>query len=161
MKIVDIHSKLYEFESIDSLEDPEEKELCIRAESSIDHAYAPYSKYKVGAAVLLDNHQIVEGSNQENAVFPLGLCAERVAIFSSCSMYPKASIKAIAVKTIKELHNNELPGFPCGSCRQAIIDMEYRHQRDIKVFVLGATNKIYMLNSAKDLLPFSFNHDSL
>ena len=161
MKIIDIHSKIFEIDSIESIKDPLEIELCKKALSSIDHAYAPYSDYKVGAALLLNNNELVEGSNQENAVFPLGLCAERVAIFSSCAIFPKVPIKAIAVQTIKTLEEGQLPGFPCGSCRQVIIDMEYRHGQDIKIFILGKTKKVYMVHSAKELLPFAFDQNNL
>jgi len=161
MKEVTYSTKIFEVDSINNLTDHQEQELCKVACDSVELAYAPYSKYKVGAAILLDNDKIVMGSNQENAVFPLGLCAERVAIFSSSSQYPNVPIKAIAIKTVKSLKNGEYPCFPCGSCRQCMIEMEYRYDRDMKIFVMGANGKVYIINSAKLLLPFAFNHKDL
>ncbi len=157
MKKIDIKGTMYVAGSIDELSDPEEQALCRAAAQSVDHAYAPYSQYKVGAAALLENGEIVGGSNQENAVFPLGLCAERVAIFSASSQFPNVSIKAIAVKTNKKLREGELPGFPCGSCRQSMIEMEQRFDTDMKLFVIGGDEKVYVVESAKDLMPFAFD----
>lgn len=148
---------MYVAGSIDELSDPDEQALCQAATKSINSAYAPYSQYKVGASALLENGKIVGGSNQENAVFPLGLCAERVAIFSSSSQFPDVPIKAIAVKTNKKLKKGELPGFPCGSCRQSMIEIGQRFDTDIKVFVMGEDEKVYVVESAKDLLPFAFD----
>ena len=161
MKSIEIKNTMYVLDSIDDLVDMNEKSLCWAASEAINHAYAPYSNYKVGSAALLENGKIVIGSNQENAVYPLGLCAERVAIFSSSSQFPNVPIKAIAVKTNNKLSNGELPGFPCGSCRQSMIEMEQRFDTDIKLFVLGSDEKVYILNSAKDLMPFAFNQKTL
>ena len=161
MKKISVKMTIECYDSYDELVNKDERRLCEAAFSSLDHAYAPYSNYKVGAAVLLDNKEIVEGSNQENAVFPLGLCAERVAIFSSNSRFPDAKIKAIAVVTLGDVENGKLPGFPCGSCRQSIIDMEHRHGSDIKVMVLDKNKKVYVVKSAKDLLPIAFDHNAL
>ncbi|MEE9374451.1 MAG: cytidine deaminase [Saprospiraceae bacterium] len=161
MEIIDILISVKCLDSFEEIKDENIIRLCRSAFKSVDHAYAPYSQYKVGAAVLLNNGKIVEGSNQENAVFPLGLCAERVAIFSSNTTYPKAKIEAIAVVTFGDLEDGQLPGFPCGSCRQAIIDMEYRHGNDIHIYVLDKNKKVYIIQSAKDLLPFPFDHNAL
>ena len=161
MKKIKIDLTINCFSSFEELEDENEKRLCRSAYEAIDHAYAPYSEYKVGSAVLLDTNDIVQGSNQENAVYPLGLCAERVAIFSSNTQFPEAKIKAVAVVTLNDLKEDQLPGFPCGSCRQVLIDMEYRHKKDIKVLVLDKYKKVYAIQSAKDLLPLPFDHNAL
>jgi cytidine deaminase len=152
---------IHEYESVDELANPLERSLCQAANESMKIAYAPYSKYKVGAAVLLINDKIIKGSNQENAVFPLGLCAERVAIFASSSIYPEIGIKAIAVKTNKKLKEGQFPGFPCGSCRQTMVEMETRYNQRMKVYVSGHNGKVYMIESAIDLLPYAFNHNAL
>ena len=161
MKEIDLIAKMYVVGSMNSLSDTQERALCSAAKESIHHAYAPYSNYKVGAAVLVENGEIVSGSNQENAVYPLGLCAERVALFSCAHQFPKLSIQAIAIQTIKELHQDQIPGFPCGSCRQTMIEMEERHGHPIKVFVMGSDDKVYFVQSAKDLMPFAFDRSIL
>ncbi|MDG2448445.1 MAG: cytidine deaminase [Saprospiraceae bacterium] len=161
MKEISINLTIKCYDSYEELSDSDERRLCNSAFESLNHAYAPYSNYKVGAAVLLDDNHIVEGSNQENAVFPLGLCAERVAIFSSNTLYPKAKIKAIAVVTLGDVEKGKFPGFPCGSCRQVMIDMEYRHQQNIKVFVLDKNKNLLVVDSVKELLPIAFDHSAL
>lgn len=161
MKSKKVTFSLNILDSVHEIHDESERKLCLSAQNAINHAYAPYSKYKVGAAVLMANNEIVEGSNQENAVYPLGLCAERVALFSASVLYPDIPIKAIAIKTIKKLKQGEMPGFPCGSCRQTIIDMENRHKKNIRVYVLGDQGPVYFTNSAKDLLPFAFGDSDL
>ncbi|MBL7111103.1 MAG: cytidine deaminase [Bacteroidales bacterium] len=140
----------------------EDEQLLIReAQTSVDHAYAPYSNFNVGSAVLLENGEIICGSNQENAVYPLGLCAERVALFSAGSRFPDVPIVALALSTQKELKENEFPVFPCGSCRQVLIESETRHHHDIKLFITGSDRSIYVMDSVKEILPFAFRGDSL
>ena len=156
MKKIEFSTTIECLESYLDLEDSDEVRLCEATFKALEHSYAPYSEYRVGAAVLLDNGQLVEGSNQENAVFPLGLCAERVAIFSANTSYPKSKIRTVAVITAKEVSENELPGFPCGSCRQVMIDMEDRHNRSIRILILAPDGRTYIVQSAKDLLPFAF-----
>ena len=161
MKEIDITAKIYVVDSIQDLSSAQERSLCIAAKESITHAYAPYSNYKVGAAVLLKNDEIIGGSNQENAVYPLGLCAERVALFSCGHRFPNVPIKAVAIQTIKELNKGQIPGFPCGSCRQTMIEMEERHGHPIKVFVMGSKNELYFVETIKDLMPFAFDRNIL
>ena len=127
----------------------------------MSHAYAAYSHYQVGAAVLLSNGLIVEGSNQENAVYPLGLCAERVAIFSACTQYPNEKIIALAVATEKKMGLGELPAFPCGSCRQVMVEQEYRFNISIPIYIIDSDPKVYLASSVKDILPFAFNQSFL
>jgi len=161
MKKIEISASLIFYDDYRELKNQDLIKLCDSAFNSLNHAYAPYSDYHVGSAVLLDNGAIVEGSNQENAVFPLGLCAERVAIFSSLTSHPETPIAAIAIVTKKEVSNSEHPGFPCGSCRQVISEMEDRFNRNITIVVLAPDMRAYVIKSAKDLLPFAFSTEDV
>ena len=124
-------------------------------------AYAPYSKFRVGAAVLLDNGEVVLGSNQENAAYPSGLCAERVAIFHAGAVYPDATILQIAISAASDVHTTTSPIPPCGSCRQSIAEYEFRQSRPIELYFMGETGAIYKSDSLKNLLPFSFDKNFL
>lgn len=119
-------------------------------------AYAPYSKFRVGAAILLDNGEIVLGSNQENAAFPSGLCAERVAIFHAGAIYPKARILKIAITASSDINLTDTPVPPCGSCRQSIAEYEIRQNTPIEIYFMGEIGQIYQSASLKNLLPFMF-----
>ncbi len=119
-------------------------------------AYAPYSKFRVGAAILLDNSLIVQGSNQENAAYPSGLCAERVAIFHAGSMYPSAKILKIAISATSDSFVSTTPIPPCGSCRQSISEYETKQENPIEIYFMGEEGEVYKSNSIADLLPFSF-----
>ena len=139
----------------------DEQRLIREAQASIKRAYAPYSKFSVGSAVLLENGKIICGSNQENAVYPLGLCAERVALFTAGSHFPDIPVIALALATQKALKPDEVPVFPCGSCRQVLIESETRHHHDIKLLITGSDGRIYVIDSVKKILPFAFQGDSL
>src|SRR6187551_179031 len=106
-------------------------------------AYAPYSKFRVGASVLLDNGEIVMGSNQENAAYPSGLCAERVAVFQAGSIYPQATILKIAITAASDNSITTAPVPPCGSCRQTIAEYEIRQNTPIEIYFMGETGMIY------------------
>ena len=136
------------------------QEIINMARKSSEDAYAPYSNFSVGAAVLLENGEIIIGNNQENADFTDGLCAERVALFAAHSVYPKIAVEAIAVSA--KNRNGLIPGpsSPCGSCRQVLIESEARFKRNIKIILDGA-EKIVILDGAESLLPFAFKPDSL
>ena len=135
---------------------PEELELVDTAREATHRAYAPYSHFYVGAAIRLDNGVIVPGSNQENAAFPSGTCAERSACYYAGARYPEARSKAIAV-TARGADGNELdePASPCGACRQALVEYEHLAGHDVPVY-MAAKNKIYKLDSVSALLPFTF-----
>jgi cytidine deaminase len=148
------------YERIEELEGAEKK-LVEAAINTTSQAYAPYSGFKVGASVLLKNGTLVTGQNQENAVYPLGLCAERVALFSAGSQHPTETIVAMAITTEKQLEANEIPPFPCGSCRQSIVEFESRFKHPIKLFVTGTNGRIFVFDSVKTILPFAFNSDFL
>lgn len=119
-------------------------------------AYAPYSNFKVGAAVLLKNGRTFIGSNQENAAYPSGLCAERVAIYQASAQCPNEEIEMIAISGTAELPTC-LPVSPCGACRQSLSEYETKQGKPISVYFMGAEGNIIATNSIKDLLPFLFD----
>ncbi|RZJ31095.1 MAG: cytidine deaminase [Flavobacterium sp.] len=124
-------------------------------------AYAPYSKFRVGAALMLDNGKVVLGSNQENAAYPSGLCAERVAVFHSGAVYPEAKIVKIAISAASDTNTTTSPIPPCGGCRQAIAEYEFKQDQDIEIYFMGETGKVYKSDSLKNLLPFTFDKNFL
>ncbi|WP_298518922.1 cytidine deaminase [uncultured Kordia sp.] len=124
-------------------------------------AYAPYSKFRVGAALQLENGEIVTGSNQENAAYPSGLCAERVAIFHAGATYPNVNIQQIAISATSDNHINKTPIPPCGACRQSIAEYEMRQEEAIEIYFMGGEGKIMKSNSLKDLLPLVFDKSYL
>jgi cytidine deaminase len=138
-----------------------EKKLIEKAIRAKEDAYAKYSNFKVGSAVLLENGKIITGSNQENAVFPLGLCAERVALSAAYNNYPKTPIIGLSLSTQKKLREDEMPVFPCGICRQALVEQEARFGNKIKLYITGSNNKIFVIDSVGDILPFAFGDDFL
>jgi cytidine deaminase len=131
--------------------------LLDKARQASENAYAPYSDFRVGAAVLLDNNIIVTGNNQENASYPLGLCAERVALFSAMSQYPEQKVLTIAVygnpKHFELKHY--LP--PCGGCRQVMLEYELKGKQKIRMLLAGNSGKIMMVEGIDNLLPFQFS----
>jgi cytidine deaminase len=157
MKAVKWQNTIYVSATIEDIQDDKIKALCEAAKKALIDAYAIYSTYKVGSAVLMSNGEIVTGSNQENAVYPLGLCAERVAIFSAATRFPKEKIEAIAVATTKKLSDGEMPAFPCGSCRQVMVEQETRYNSAIPIYVVNSDPEVYMITSVKDILPFAFD----
>lgn len=124
-------------------------------------AYAPYSKFRVGAAILLDNGKIVLGSNQENAAYPSGLCAERVAIFQAGAIYPDAKIVKLAITAASDTNPTLSPIPPCGACRQSIAEYEFKQDTPIEIYFMGESGEIYKSNSINNLLPLSFDKTSL
>lgn len=137
-----------------------DRELLERAALAAEDAYAPYSHFKVGAALRLDNGVIVTANNQENAAFPSGLCAERIAVFSAAAQYPGHAIEALAI-TAKTLHDIDHPIAPCGACRQSILEYEHKFKKPIRVILRGSSGAIAVLDSMETLLPFQFNSDEL
>jgi cytidine deaminase len=138
-----------------------ERNLLEKARQSLRSAYAPYSNFHVGAAVLLENGTIVLGNNQENASYPLGLCAERVAIFAASANHPGVKIKTIAVTaSSKDMQINK-PVTPCGACRQVMAEYEFRDKSPIKIIMAGENGKILVAESVKELLPYQFTADDL
>ncbi|MCP4438638.1 MAG: cytidine deaminase [Aureispira sp.] len=136
-------------------------QLLQQAKDAAETAYAPYSNFKVGAALLLENGTVVPGSNQENAAFPVTMCAERNAIFAASAQYPNMPIAKIAITIVSQKGNINKPVPPCGSCRQAIYEYEIRHKQDIELILQGDSGQVYIVDTMKDLLPLLFDSSYL
>ncbi len=126
-----------------------------------ENAYAPYSKFNVGAAIQLDNNEIVIGSNQENACFPSGLCAERTAIYYAGAKFPKAKILKMAITASSQNQITDKPIPPCGACRQSIAEYEIKQKQPIEIYFMGAKGKVVKSNSLANLLPLLFENSVL
>lgn len=124
-------------------------------------AYAPYSQFRVGAALLLDNGKVVLGSNQENAAYPSGLCAERTAIFYTGANYPEAKIVKMAISAASDTNTTTTPTPPCGACRQSIAEYEFKQDSPIEIYFMGETGSVYKSDSLKNLLPLTFDKNFL
>ncbi len=162
MKEISHTSRIFYFEDYHSIGNIEIIDLCTASINAMEDAYAIYSNYRVGAALLLSDGKLIKGGNQENAVYPLGLCAERVALFAAASQHPGKKILALAVATARILKNHEeIPPFPCGSCRQVILEMEQRQEQPIPLYVVGANHAVCKVDSVTDILPFAFDKTSL
>jgi cytidine deaminase len=160
MKSIEVKSLFSEYDSIEELPESD-RQLINHARESVKNAYAPYSHFQVGAAVLLENGKIVLGNNQENASYPLGLCAERVAIFAAASNHPRIRITAIAITALSESFHIDTPIPPCGACRQAIAEYEYRYSHPIRIIMTGEKGNVLIADSIKQFLPFQFTADKL
>ncbi|RKR07712.1 cytidine deaminase [Maribacter vaceletii] len=148
------------FSSMDELEN-RDKKLMKRAVEARKNAYSPYSNFTVGAAVLLENGEMVLGNNQENAAYPSGLCAERVAVFYAGANYPGIKIKAIAITATSINYKVDTPAAPCGNCRQAISEYETKQESPIELFLMGETGKVLKCNAIADILPLAFTSSFL
>ena len=160
MKEVKIEAKFQVFDDVSSLPDNVQG-LMAAAIDARDNAYAPYSKFKVGAAILLENNEIVAGSNQENASYPSGLCAERTAIFYAGTKYPNAKILVMALTASSNNQVTDKPIPPCGACRQAIAEYEIKQDYPIEIYFMGAMGKVIKSNSLANLLPLGFDRSFL
>jgi len=143
------------------MEDKTLKTLIDKTIAFAGNAYAPYSKFSVGTAILLDNNQIVTGNNQENASYPSGLCAERVAVFHAGAKFPGVTIKSIAISASSSKHEVEAPAAPCGNCRQSIMEYEQKQKTPITLLLRSEKGPIYKCNSVADILPLAFNNSFL
>ncbi len=159
MRTKELRIFVYEYDSIMELSESDRMLVLIAREAS-KSAYAPYSQFHVGAAILLENGEIIAGNNQENSAFTNGLCAERVALFYANAKYPDVPVKALAVTAENGQGLVEDPVKPCGSCRQAIVETEARFSKPVKI-ILDGQKKIQIFESVADLLPFAFKPDSL
>ena len=156
MKEISITSSFNIYNNLEEL--PKDiQELMSQAVEVRKKAYAPYSQFRVGAALLLDNGKIVVGSNQENAAYPSGLCAERVTIYHAGSVYPEAKILKMAITAASDTNQTTAPIPPCGSCRQSIAEYEIRQDTPIEIFFMGEIGEVYKSASLKNLLPFMFD----
>ena len=159
MKSIELTYIVHVYEDYRMLGTQEEIDLCTAAIEARKNAYSVYSGFQVGAAVMLNTGHLIQGSNQENAVYPLGLCAERVAIFSA-NQRPDSKISKLAVSTSSR-KNMEIPAFPCGSCGQVIAEEEAKSTQPIQLFILHNDREVYVVESVKALLPFAFNKSYL
>ncbi len=153
-------SKFIEYASLDELPE-EDKKLIEQARKSVMSAYSPYSRFSVGAAVLLENGTVMLGNNQENASYPIGLCAERVAVFAAAANYPGVKMKAIAITALSKQFLIDKPITPCGACRQAIAEYEHRYKSSIRLIMVGESGKVLVADSIKQFLPYPFDGDDL
>ncbi|AXO80202.1 cytidine deaminase [Olleya aquimaris] len=160
MNEVKIETTLQVFDSITEL--PQDiQTLMDKASEARNKAYAPYSKFNVGAALLLDNNEVVTGSNQENASYPSGLCAERTAIYYAGAQFPEAKFLKMAIIAGSQINPTTEPIPPCGACRQAIAEYEVKQEQPIELYFMGETGKVVRSNSLANILPLVFDKSAL
>jgi cytidine deaminase len=153
----------FEFEVYDSIEDIQKDDAALlqKAREATNKAYAPYSNFFVGAAAKLKDGTIVTGANQENASFPVGICAERVLLSSVSSQHPSESIETIAVSYDNRNGESNKPVSPCGMCRQTLFEYEQRQQKSIRLILGGMEGEVYVIEKAGMLLPLSFTKEDI
>ena len=153
----------FSYKVYDSIEElPEEQQwLLNEAREVTEQAYAPYSRFQVGAIARLANGEIVAGTNQENASFPVGLCAERVLLASVSSIFPKIPVETVAISYKSETQKSDHPISPCGICRQSLQEFESRVGHPIQLILGGITGPVYVIDSASKLLPLAFTSEEL
>jgi cytidine deaminase len=159
MKQIELTTSIEVFESKEELNQQEQKVIKL-AEEACKKAYAPYSEFNVGAAVLLDNGKIITGSNQENAAYPSGICAERTAIFYANAQYPDTPVVSMAIIAMNKNGIIKNPVAPCGACRQVLLETELRFKKAYDIILVGQSS-IQKVKSSKDLLPLSFVGEGL
>jgi len=137
------------------------QDLMASAVEAREKAYSPYSNFKVGAAILLDNDKIVSGSNQENASYPSGLCAERTAVYYAGATYPNARMLKIAItaRSLQQKISSPVP--PCGACRQALVEYEVKQNEPIELYFMGETGEVMKAGSISEILPLVFDSNCL
>jgi cytidine deaminase len=135
----------------------QDQALVTAAQAALTRAYAPYSKFQVGASVLLKSGHIIEGNNQENIAYPSGLCAERVALFYAGANHPNDPILKICIAAEGDLTSNDSYISPCGPCRQVMLESESRQTQPIEVLLVQKSGKVLFLNTVQNLLPFGFS----
>jgi cytidine deaminase len=155
-----INIKIDVLDSVDELTPDEQKAMQLAKDAAND-AYAPYSNYLVGAAILLEDGTFHKGSNQENAAYPSGLCAERTALFGMSANNPNKKIKLIAVTARRRDEPEYLAALPCGACRQVMVEYEHKQSEAISVLLQGASGTYYRCHSVADLLPLLFSKENL
>ena len=148
--------KVYEFDELNKAD----QDLMKAAMDATARSYAPYSRFSVGAAALLANGVVVTGTNQENAAYPSGLCAERTTLFYANSQYPDQPVMTLAIAARTEKDFIDLPIPPCGACRQVILETEKRYKQPIRILLYGK-KEIYEVKSICDLLPLSFDASAM
>lgn len=160
MKEINTGTSAFIFQDIDELSTVD-KNLMEAAIQAAKNAYAPYSGFSVGAALLMDDNSIIIGNNQENAAYPSGMCAERVAIWKAGSSYPNKKVKKIAITAISSNKKLDKPVGPCGACRQTLLEYEVNQKEAMEIFFMGEIGTVVKANSIASLLPFSFDSSYL
>ena len=160
MKKVQLTTSITVFESTDELPS-EVQQLMAKAVAIRKTAYAPYSNFQVGTAFLLENGETVTGNNQENAAYPSGMCAERVAVWNASSQYPDVKILKIAITASSEHNPVTEPVAPCGACRQTLSEYELKQEEPIEIYFMGQRGNIIKTDSLHDLLPLAFDKSFL
>ena len=160
MKEINTGTSAFIFQDIDELSTVD-KNLMEAAIQAAKNAYAPYSGFSVGAALLMDDNSIIIGNNQENAAYPSGMCAERVAIWKAGSSYPNKKVKKIAITAISSNKKLDKPVGPCGACRQTLLEYEVNQKEAMEIFFMGEIGTVVKANSIVSLLPFSFDSSYL
>lgn len=133
-----------------------DKSVVNKAFEAMEKAYAPYSKFKVGAALLLEDGQIIQGNNQENIAYPSGLCAERVALFHTGAQFPGITVDLICIVAKGDLMPISQLLSPCGACRQVMLESENRQNKPIRIILVNQDNRTMCIDSVQNLLPFGF-----
>lgn len=155
----------FDFEIYDSMNDlPEaDAKLLAKARKTAETAYAPYSHFFVGAAAILKNGKIVTGTNQENASYPVGICAERALLSSASALFPEVAVETMAISyhNHNTNSNSDRPISPCGMCRQSLLEYEGRWHNPIRLILSGIEGKVFVINTASHLLPLSFTSNDL
>ena len=149
-----------DYASAEELDTPD-RDLLAKAVQASDTAYSPYSSFRVGAAVRLADGQIIIGNNQENAAYPSGLCAERVALFYAQASYPGLAVDAIAIYANSSDFKLQKPVTPCGACRQVIAEYEHRHNVKTRIIMANGSGEVQAVNGAENLLPLMFYLEEL
>jgi cytidine deaminase len=160
-----MNSHKYEFE-YEVLEDAaelntEDAALLSQARTVTQHAYAPYSRFYVGAVARLNNGQIISGTNQENASYPVGICAERVLLGNAATMFPNAAINTLAISYRSDALKSDHPISPCGMCRQALLEYERRQGAPMRLLLAGQEGRVYIVTTVRSLLPLAFTSEEL
>lgn len=153
----------FEYEVYDSVKELQQQdaELLVKAREVTRQAYAPYSNFFVGAAARLNNGNIVTGTNQENASFPVGICAERVLLANAATLFPDTGIDTMAISYSSNQLKSDHPISPCGMCRQALLEYETRTAQPIRLILAGQEGKIYIVKTISNLLPLAFTSGEL
>lgn len=154
------HTYNYTLCSYDELNE-QDRNLIDSAKRATEQSYAPYSHFYVGAAVLLSDGSTITGSNQENAAYPSGMCAERTALFYAASAYPNKAVSALAIAAYTKGEFTTAPLAPCGACRQVMLEMEQRHNRPIRILLYGTEGIIIIEGGVKEILPLTFSAEFL
>jgi cytidine deaminase len=160
MKERELKFTLRVFDSVNELS-KEDAVLFASAKNALKDAYAPYSNFRVAATVLLANGKTVTGTNQENAAFPVGICAEGTALSAASALYPDMAINKIAITVKSGTHVINHPVAPCGVCRQRLLEYETRFNKNIEILLMGEEGEVYSVATVKDILPLNFSKNDL